>query len=114
MEAALKSVQTIEVTKAVRSTRFDGLRIRRGQYIAIVDDEALVANGDEMGPVLMHALQKIVCKEIEVITVYYGADTQASQAEEMVQQIRQKYPQAQVELVRGGQPHYNYIVSLEG
>jgi len=114
MEAAVKSVQTIEVTKAVRSTRFDGLRIKRGQYIAIVDDEALIANDDEIEPLLLRALEKTVCKNVEVITLYYGADTRASQAEEMVQQIRLKYPQAQVELVRGGQPHYNYIISLEG
>ncbi|MCX8127055.1 MAG: hypothetical protein N3E40_07985, partial [Dehalococcoidia bacterium] len=82
--------------------------------IAIVDDEALVASDDEVVTVLLRALEKTIGDKVEVITVYYGADTRPSQAEEVVRQVREKYPGVQVELVQGGQPHYNYIVSLEG
>jgi DAK2 domain fusion protein YloV len=114
MEGAVSTVKTVEITKAVRSTRFDGLHIKRGQYIAIVDDEMLIANNDTIEPALMKALDKIRCEKTEVITLYYGADTKANQAEEIVQKVREKFPKAQVELVKGGQPHYNYIVSLEG
>ena len=49
----------------------------------------------------------------EVITVYYGADTKLVEAEQVSAYIREQHPQLQVEVVRGGQPHYNYIISIE-
>jgi dihydroxyacetone kinase-like predicted kinase len=48
-----------------------------------------------------------------VITVYYGGDTKVAEAEKISQRVREQYPQLQIEVVRGGQPHYNYIVSIE-
>jgi len=48
-----------------------------------------------------------------VVTVYYGADIEEAQAEQVGQKVRDKYPEKQVEMVSGGQPHYRYIVSLE-
>jgi dihydroxyacetone kinase-like predicted kinase len=47
-----------------------------------------------------------------MVTIYYGAETQATEAEEIAQEIRNRY-QTEVEVVRGEQPHYNYIISLE-
>jgi hypothetical protein len=52
-------------------------------------------------------------KKAEVVTIYYGADTEASEAEGINSTIAKKYPRLQVELIRGGQPHYNYIISIE-
>ena len=49
----------------------------------------------------------------EIVTVYYGQDTKKSDAEQVGESIREKYPQLQLEVVRGGQPHYSYIVSIE-
>lgn len=113
MEEAIATVKTVEITKAARSTQIKGLKMKKGQAIAIIDDEDLVAAGDNMTEVLFQALDKAGIKSAEVVTVYYGADIETSQAEQVTQEIRKKYHEKQVEMVSGGQPYYYYIVSLE-
>ena len=113
MEEAVAGVKTVEITKAVRSTQIKGLKIKKGQFISIVDDEELVAAGDSIAEVLFEALGKADIESAEMVTLYYGADVEAIQAEQIVQEIHNKYPEKQVEMVSGGQPHYSYIISLE-
>ncbi|MBM4445835.1 MAG: DAK2 domain-containing protein [Chloroflexi bacterium] len=113
MVEAIATVKTVEITEAARSTKLQGLKIKKGQTIAIVDDENLVAAGDNITEVLFEALDKAGIESAEVVTVYYGTDVEATQAEQVIQKIRDNYPEKQVEMVSGGQPHYRYIVSLE-
>jgi hypothetical protein len=113
MEEAITTVKTVEITEAARSTQLQGLKIKKGQVIAIIDDEHLVTVGDNLAEVLFEALDKTDIGSAEVVTVYYGADIEAAQAEQIVNRIRDKYPEKQVEMVSGGQQHYRYIVSLE-
>jgi len=113
MEEAVTTVKTVEITRAARSTKLQGLKIKKGQVIAILDDEKLLAADDKMDEVLFEALDKADIGSVEVVTVYYGADVEAAQAEQVVQKIRDNYPEKQVEMVSGGQQHYYYIVSLE-
>jgi DAK2 domain fusion protein YloV len=112
MEDALKSVKTIEVTRSVRATKVNGLKLRRKQPIAILDDE-LVAAGETDIDVIHKVLSKLDLEEGEVVTIYYGADTETTEAEEVSKEISGQYPHLQVEIVRGGQPHYSYIISIE-
>jgi DAK2 domain fusion protein YloV len=112
MEKALASVKTIEVTRAVRSTKVNGLVIKRHQPIGLLDD-ALVAVGATDLDVINKILATIDVDNAEVITIYYGLDTPASEAEEVSGDITRQYPQIQVELIKGNQPHYNYIISVE-
>jgi DAK2 domain fusion protein YloV len=113
MNEAIALVKTIEITQAARTTQVHGLKIKKGQFIAIIDDENLVTAGNNPEEVLFEALDKAGIGSAEVITVYYGADIEASQAEETVKQIRKKYGDKQVEMVSGGQPNYPYVVSTE-
>jgi dihydroxyacetone kinase-like predicted kinase len=113
MEEAVAAVKTVEITRAVRTTQIKGLKINEGQAIGIIDDKDIVAAGDNTTGVLFEAIEKAGAGSAEVITVYYGADVEQTQAEETVGQIRSKYPDKQVEMVAGKQPHYHYIVSLE-
>jgi len=113
MEDAVATVKTVEITEAARSTQLQGLKIKKGQVIAILDDEKLLAAGDNVEGVLVEALDKAGIGSAEIVTVYYGADIESSQAEQVVQKIRDKYHEKQIELVSGGQPHYRYIISLE-
>jgi DAK2 domain fusion protein YloV len=113
MEEAITAVKTVEVTRGVRNTQIKGLKIKEGQAIAIVDDEDLVAAADSPAEVLFEGLSKAGIESAEVLTLYYGADVEAAQAEQIVQEIRNKYPNKQVEMVFGGQPHYSYMASLE-
>ena len=112
MEKAISKVQAIEVTRAVRETRLDGLEIRKGQFIAILSDEDLIARADKIGDVILEALGKAGADKAEIVTIYYGAEIKGVEAQEIAQDIRDRY-HTEVEVVYGGQPHYNYIISLE-
>jgi len=112
MKKATSQVKTIEITRAVRSTQLGGLKIKKKQAIGLLDGD-LVAVGDNTTDVLNDILARLDLDEAEVITIYYGADTKPAEAEQASASIRQGHPQLQVDVVRGGQPHYNYIISIE-
>jgi len=113
MGEAIKSVKTVEVTTAARSTQINGLKIKQGQAIGIIDDADLVAAGDDVTTVLLESLKIGGIDAVELVTLYYGADLKSGQADEVVKCLRDSYPGKQFESISGGQPHYFYIVSLE-
>ncbi len=112
MSEAMKTVKTIEITRATRSTKLNGLSIRKKQAIGLLNGKLLAAS-DEPDAVLSSLLAEVDLNKAEVITVYYGADTKEEEAEAIAEGVRQKHPDLQIEIVHGGQPHYNYIVSIE-
>ncbi len=112
MKKAINKVKAIEVTRAMRETRLDGLEIRKGQFIAILSDEDLIARADKIGDVILEALGKAGADKAEIVTIYYGAEIKGVEAQEIAQDIRDRY-HTEVEVVYGGQPHYNCIISLE-
>jgi hypothetical protein len=112
MDKAKSAVKSIEVTRAVRSTRLGGLDIKKKQAIGFLDGD-LVTVADNTDEVLTKVLARVNVDETEVITIYYGADTMPAEADQVAAAIREQHPQLQVEVVQGGQPHYNYIASVE-
>jgi len=112
MTKSKSAVKSIEITRAVRSTQLNGVQIKKKQAIGFLDGQ-LVAVGDSTSNVLNEALGKLNLDEVDVITIYYGADTKPAEAEQISVNIGKQHPQLQIEVVRGGQPHYNYIVSIE-
>jgi len=112
MKKARSTVKSIEITRAVRSTQLGKLSIKKKQAIGFLDGD-LVAVGDNTTDVLNEVLARLGLEEAEVVTIYYGADTEAAEAEQVSASIREQNPQLQIEVIRGGQPHYNYIVSVE-
>jgi len=112
MNKAKSAAKTIEITRAVRSTQLGGLNIKKKQAIGLLDGDLLAA-GSDTTEVLNKMLAKLNLSEAEVITIYYGADTEPTEAEQVSATIREQHPQLQIEVVRGGQPHYNYIVAIE-
>lgn len=112
MTAAKAIVRTVEVTRAVRSTTIGGVRVEAGQAIAIIDGELSLATGSPEEAVVA-ALGRTATAEAGLITIYYGADTSAADAQALASRLRQLYPSQEVELVNSGQPHYHYIVSVE-
>ena len=112
MEEAGQGVFTLEVCRAVRSTSIGGVKVHEGQIIAIVDDELkLAAETAEEG--VLRALEDIEAEGASLVTLYYGADTKQAEAESLGERVKQAFPQYDVEVVCGGQPHYNYIASVE-
>ena len=112
MTGAKSAIKTIEITRAVRSTQLNGLTIKKKQAIGLLDGDLLAA-GKNTTDVLNKMLAKLDLNKAEIITIYYGADTELAEAEQVSTSIHEQYPQLQVDVVRGGQPHYNYIVSIE-
>jgi len=112
MEEAISSIKSIEVTRAIRSTRLGGFDIKKRQAIGFLDGD-LVAVSDKPEDALSEVLARVSLDEAEVITIYYGADTTPADTEQLGALVREKYPRLQVEVIQGGQPHYNYIVSVE-
>jgi len=112
MYKAQSEVRSIEITRAVRATRLGRLDIKKNQAIGFLDGD-LVAVADKIDEVLNQALERVDPEKAEVVTIYCGADTKPAEAEQVAAAIRERYPQLQVEVVQGGQPHYNYIASVE-
>jgi DAK2 domain fusion protein YloV len=112
MTEAIVKVKALEITRATRSTRLDGLEIKEGQYIGLLDGK-LYAAADKAGEVVFNLLSRIDISSVSIVTLYFGADTKDTDAEKMRQQISRKYPALETEVINGGQPHYNYIISLE-
>ena len=113
MNKAKSAVKTIEVTRAVRSTKIGGLKVKKGNYMGLLDDN-LIALSKISTDALVEVINKCIeTQKIEVITLYYGADTNEIEAQGVAAVIHQKWPQLEVEIVNGGQPHYNYIASVE-
>jgi dihydroxyacetone kinase-like predicted kinase len=96
----------------VRATKVNGLHIKRRQPIGLLDDELVAAGTTELD-VINQVLAKLDLEDAEVVTIYYGEDTEAADAEEVSTSITQQYPQLQIEIIKGNQPHYSYIISVE-
>jgi uncharacterized protein len=73
----------------------------------------LTMKGDSPPLVVLEALAEIDAAGYEIITVYFGDSVSADEAEELAERIRERYPEQEIEIVDGGQPHYHYILSAE-
>ena len=69
--------------------------------------------GDSNIDVVAKLFEEINLDKAEVVTLYYGEDAEAAEAEQIAADITGKHPALQVEVIRGGQPHYSYIISVE-
>jgi len=112
MKKAQAAVKSIAVTRAVRSAKVGGLSVKREQPIGFLDGD-LVTVGDNALDVLGKVLARLDLGEAEVITIYYRGSAERAEVEPFIVSLREQHPQLEVELVKGGQPHYNYIASVE-
>jgi hypothetical protein len=112
MEAALGNVQTVEITRAVRTVDLDGIHCDEGDIIGLVNDR-LVAAGQDGDTVIRAALGRAEVERYEIITLYYGAETDEAAALALAGRIRGWYNGIEVEVVNGGQPYYAFILAVE-
>ncbi|HSP54478.1 MAG TPA: DAK2 domain-containing protein [Dehalococcoidia bacterium] len=112
MEEGRQMVRTVEVTRAVRSTSIGGVNVEAGQCIAIVDDELkLAAATPEMAA--LQALEGLAGQGTSLVTLYYGAGTDEARAKALGGHLCERLAGYEVEVVYGGQPHYDYVISVE-
>jgi dihydroxyacetone kinase-like predicted kinase len=101
-----------EVTTATRSVELDGVNVESGQVIGLVDGK-LAVSGQNLADVVRDLLERMAARDHEVITVYYGDHVTEAEADALVNALRNVYPNQEFDLIRGGQPHYHYILSAE-
>ena len=112
MKEAIAKVKTGQITYAVRDTRIDDKEIHEGDIMGI-GDQGILAVGSGREEVAEATVEAMMTDEAEVISIYYGADISEEDAEKLAAAVEEKYPDCEVELSRGGQPIYYYIVSVE-
>ena len=112
MIKALEHVRTGEITTATRSVEIDGVKVESGQVIALLDGK-LVASAGSVEEGCLELLEKANAAEHELITLYYGQETTHAEANRIADVIRSKYSGQEVEVQEGGQPHYQFIMSVE-
>jgi DAK2 domain fusion protein YloV len=112
MERSLALVKTGEITRATRSVELDGVDVKEGEIIGLVDGR-LRSSGPDEDAVLDEVLEEMGVADSGIVTVYYGADIAIEQAAGLAEHIRARYPDVEVEVVEGGQAHYFYILGAE-
>ncbi len=111
MTDAAADVSSGEVTTAQRTVSLNGVEAQEGQTIGLLDG-ALVAAGDGEAAVLA-ALLEAAGVEDELVTLYWGGGLDEDAAAEAAEAAQTEFPEAEFEVVRGGQPHYHLLVSIE-
>lgn len=112
MTASLAHVRTAEITRATRSVDLDGVSVRQGQWIGLIDD-VLVSADDEIPALARDLLEKAGADNYERITIYYGDETDETQANMLADSLKQHFTGQEFEVVSGGQALYPYIMSVE-
>jgi len=112
MEQALARVRSGEVTQAVRDSKYKDIEIHGGDFLGLLDDE-LVTVGRECLAVLADLVGRMTNSKTEIVTVFYGNDVAAAEATLAGEKLREIAPDHEVEVHRGGQPLYHYLVSVE-
>ena len=112
MTAAAGRVTTGEITTSTRSVTINGVAVRNGQIIGLVNDKLAVA-GDTVLDTTLALLKHVGAENHELITLYYGNDISQAEAETVTSAARDAYPDLVVELLFGGQPHYHFVIGIE-
>lgn len=112
MAEAIHHVVTVELTVAVRTTNINGIDVRAGDVIGLLDGQLMAANADLL-PVIHQILDRIDLDEYEFAAIYYGEDESEESAEALRADLESRYPEMEFVCHPGGQPHYNFIFSIE-
>lgn len=112
MKEALGLVVTGEITTATRTVEIDGVTVQAGQVIGLLDGQLVLATAS-LEKACRDLLEKATVEDYELVTFYYGADLPATTANQIVDQLREIFPEQEFEVIEGGQPHYQFIIAIE-
>ena len=112
MAEALATVDTMQITYAARNSDFDGYDIHEGDYLALYGSQ-LFGTSQDIRVLLRSLAEKVRDDGKEYITIYYGADVKEKHAQKAADIFADICPDADVNLIRGGQPVYYYMISAE-
>ncbi|MEX2237045.1 MAG: DAK2 domain-containing protein [Dehalococcoidia bacterium] len=112
MGEAARAIRYAEVCKAVRTVKLSGIDVREGDYIAMVDGD-LVASTPALDAAVVDALDRMVSPDSSLVTLYHGESVTAAEASALAGQVEGRFPDVEAQVVRGGQPYYDYFLSVE-
>jgi uncharacterized protein len=112
MNDSLDEVEAGEITTATRSIELNGVNVKEGEVIALLNGD-LVSSSTSIVKACADLLKKAGTEEREHITIFYGSETTQAQVDEVTKFIQKTYPSHEVEVHEGGQPHYQFILSIE-
>lgn len=112
MIEAIGSVIDASVTYAVRDTTIGGKEIHKDDIIGIASKE-IISSGKTVFDVVTETVDKLIDEDISLVTLFYGEDVKEEDAEKARQAIEEKYPDIDIDVIKGDQPIYYYILSLE-
>ena len=112
MTEALGMVDTMQITYAARNSDFDGYDIKEGDYLAIYE-KSLFGTSRDIKVLLKSLAEKVRDEGKEYITIYYGEDVKEKHAQKAADLFADICPDADVNLLNGGQPVYYYLISAE-
>ena len=112
MTEAMRSVQTVELTVAVRDVELNGVQVARGQTIGLIDDQLFVS-GETTAGVARDVFARIPRTDAELISMFPGQDAGDEDVRSVAAVVQEIFPDAEVEIHAGGQPHYLFIIAIE-
>lgn len=112
MEDMLDTVVSGDVTNAVRDTEIDGVKIKKDDYMGIVDGKIKVVK-DDLNKTTIDMIKEMLDEDSEVVTIIYGEGMTQDQADELAEQVESIDDDLEVEVHPGGQPVYPYLISVE-
>ncbi|MBI0121598.1 MULTISPECIES: DAK2 domain-containing protein [Lactobacillus] len=112
MTDALDTVVSGEVTKANRDTTINEVEIHQDDYLGIIDGDIKVAETDII-TAASSMVEKMLDEDSEIVTVMYGRDSNKKEAQELVEAVKEKHDDLEFEIHDGGQPVYNFLISVE-
>jgi len=112
MTTALDEVQTGEITIATRDVEIDGVDVEEGQVIALHNGKLVLAESS-LEKACLGLLEFAQSEEYELITLFFGANISRIDAMAIADKIREAYPNQEIEVQEGCQPHYYFIISIE-
>ena len=112
LKEAMGMVKTGSVTYAVRDTEMDGIEIKEGNMLGLIEGK-IKKVGSSYCDVAEEVLSEMIDEESELITILYGSDVTEAEAEKFAEKIEEKYEDLDVQCYRGAQPLYYFLMSVE-
>ncbi len=112
MQIAMSEIESGEITTAVREVEIDGIDVKEGEIISLHNGK-LVGSNKTLKEGCITFLETAKANDYELITMFYGENISQEDAESMAEFIQEEYPDQIIELQYGGQPHYQFILSIE-
>ena len=109
---ALELVKTGSVTYAVRDTEMDGIEIKEGNMLGLIEGK-INKVGEDYFKVAEEVLESMIDEDSELITIFYGKDVDESKIEEFTEKLEEKYEECDVQFYKGDQPLYYFIMAVE-